>query len=118
MGIFIVIYFNISTMSLKKSKNLPVLDQVDRFIHVDWNVSRNQNFLVQLKVVGEERKNFLNDVTSVMKNQNININSLDAKSEEGIATINMVLEVRDTRQFMRIKNRISNINGLIFIERM
>lgn len=106
------------TIHRNNCKNLPVLDQIDRFIHVDWNVNRNQQFLVQLKVVGEERKNFLNDVTNVMSNQNINIHSLEAHTEEGIATINMVIEVRNTRQLIRIKSRIENVNGLILLERM
>ncbi len=106
------------TIHRNNCKNLPVLDQVDRFIHVDWNVGRNQQFLVQLKIVGTERKNFLNDVTNVMSTHSINIHSLDAHSEEGLATINMVLEVKDTRQLVRIKSKMSNIKGLIFLERM
>ena len=42
--------------------------------------------------------------------------SIDAKSEDG--TINLVIEVRDRRQLTRIRNRIRNINGLIYLERI
>ena len=51
-------------------------------------------------------------------NHDININSIDAKSEEGLATINLVIEVRDRRQLARIRNRIRNVKGLIYLERV
>ena len=51
------------TIHRNSCNNLPVLDNEDRFIHVEWNVGRNQQFLVQLKVVGEDRKHFLNNIT-------------------------------------------------------
>ena len=48
------------TIHRNSCNNLPVLKNEDRFIHVDWNVVKNQQFLVQLKLVGEDRKHFLN----------------------------------------------------------
>ena len=106
------------TIHRNSCKNLPVLDTEDRFIDVDWNVSKNQQFLVQLKVVGEDRKHFLNNITTEFSNHDININSIDAKSEEGLATINLVIEVRDRRQLARIRNKIRNVKGLIYLERL
>ena len=106
------------TIHRNSCKNLPLLDAEDRFIDVEWNVAKNQSFLVQLKVVGEDRKHFLNKITAEFSNHNININSIDAKSEDGLATINMVIEVRDRRQLARIRNKIRNIDGLIYLERV
>ena len=37
------------TIHRNSCKNLPVLDTEDRFIDVDWNVSKNQHFLVLLE---------------------------------------------------------------------
>lgn len=106
------------TIHRNSCKNLPVLDGEDRFIDVDWNVSKKQHFLVPLKVIGEDRKHFLNNITVEFSNQNINISSIDAKSEDGMATINMVIEVRDRRQLARIRNKIRNVKGLIYLERI
>jgi GTP diphosphokinase / guanosine-3',5'-bis(diphosphate) 3'-diphosphatase len=106
------------TIHRNSCKNLPVLNNEDRFIDVDWNVAKNQHFLVQLKVVGEDRKHFLNNITNEFSNNDININSIDAKSEEGLATINLVIEVRDRRQLARIRNKVRNVKGLIYLERM
>ncbi len=106
------------TIHRNSCKNLPVLDGEDRFIDVDWNVSKKQHFLVPLKVIGEDRKHFLNNITVEFSNQNINISSIDAKSEDGMATINMVIEVRDRRQLTRIRNKIRNVKGLIYLERI
>lgn len=106
------------TIHRNSCKNLPVLDGEDRFIDVDWNVSKKQHFLVPLKVIGEDRKHFLNNITAEFSNQNINISSIDAKSEDGMATINLVIEVRDRRQLARIRNKIRNVKGLIYLERV
>ena len=106
------------TIHRNSCKNLPLLDTKDRFIDVEWNVAKSQSFLVQLKVVGEDRKHFLNKITAEFSNNNININKIDAKSEEGLAIINMIIEVRDRRQLTRIKNKIRNIDELIYLERV
>ena len=68
--------------------------------------------------MGEDRKHFLNNITTEFSNHDININSIDAKSEEGLATINLVIEVRDRRQLARIRNKIRNVKGLIYLERL
>ena len=106
------------TIHRNSCNNLPVLKNEDRFIHVDWNVGKNQQFLVQLKLVGEDRKHFLNNITNECSKHNININSIEAKSEEGLATINLIIEVRDRRQLKRIQNKIKNIKNLIYIKRV
>jgi len=106
------------TIHRNSCNNLPVLKNEDRFIHVDWNVGKNQQFLVQLKLVGEDRKHFLNNITNEFSKHNININSIEAKSEEGLATINLIIEVRDRRQLKRIQNKIRNIKNLIYIKRV
>ena len=90
----------------------------DRFIFVEWDAKSGSSFIVRMKIVCEDRKQLLKDITESVSTLNINITSIDMKASEGIATCIMILEVRDTRQLDRLTNRIQKIQNLIYIERI
>ncbi|UCH09139.1 MAG: bifunctional (p)ppGpp synthetase/guanosine-3',5'-bis(diphosphate) 3'-pyrophosphohydrolase [Fidelibacterota bacterium] len=98
--------------------NLPLIggDQ-DRYIEVEWDVSGKRDFVVQLKIVAEDRKHFLKDVTESTSKLNTNIVSVDLSVEEGILTCYMAVEVDGIRKLNRIQNRIRMIPGIIYMER-
>ncbi|UCD37697.1 MAG: bifunctional (p)ppGpp synthetase/guanosine-3',5'-bis(diphosphate) 3'-pyrophosphohydrolase [Fidelibacterota bacterium] len=98
--------------------NLPLIggDQ-DRYVEVEWDVGRKRDFVVQLKIVAEDRKHFLKDVTESTSKLNTNIVSVDLGVEEGILTCYMAVEVDGIRKLNRIQNRIKMIPGIIYMER-
>ncbi len=98
--------------------NLPLIggDQ-DRYVEVEWDVERGRGFMVQLKIVAEDRKHFLKDVTESTSKLNTNIISVDLTVEEGILTLYMSVEVEGIRKLQRIQNRIRMIPGIIYMER-
>ncbi len=98
--------------------NLPVLKVEERFIDVEWDTRKTQDFVARLKVVAEDRKRFLRDVSETISNMNINIVSVDVSAEEGIATGIFIIQVRDNKQFERLMKKIQLIPGLIYTERM
>ncbi|MEE9162320.1 MAG: TGS domain-containing protein, partial [Candidatus Neomarinimicrobiota bacterium] len=98
--------------------NLPLIgEDHDRYVEVDWNVDKRRSFVVQMKVVAEDRKHFLKDVTESTSKMNTNISSVDLTVDEGILTLRMAVEVDGTRKLERIQSRIRMIPGIIYMER-
>ncbi len=97
--------------------NIPMLENKDRFVNVEWDTKKNQAFIVRLKIVGEDRKHFLKNITEAISVLNVNIVSVDIKSDEGIGTGVFVLQIRDTKQLAKVKNKIKLVPGLIYLER-
>ena len=106
------------TIHRNTCKNLPCMEGEDRFIFVEWNVKPQSSFIVRLKILLEDRKQLLKDITECISALNINIVSIDMKASDGIATCIIVLEVRDTRQLDRLSTRIQKISNFISTERM
>ena len=106
------------TIHRNTCKNLPCMEGEDRFIFVEWNVKPQSSFIVRLKILLEDRKQLLKDITECISALNINIVSIDMKASDGIATCIIVLEVRDTRQLERLSTRIEKISNFISTERM
>jgi guanosine-3',5'-bis(diphosphate) 3'-pyrophosphohydrolase len=90
----------------------------DRYVEVEWDIDRHKAFTVLLKIVAEDRKHFLRDVTESTSKLNTNIVSVDLSVEEGILTCNMAVEVEGLRKLQRIQDRIRMIPGVIYMERV
>ena len=81
--------------------------------------SKSENrFIVRLKIVLEDRKQLLKDITECVSALNMNITSIDMKANEGIASCIIILEVRDINQLDRLFGQINKIPNFISIERM
>ncbi|NQU68512.1 MAG: bifunctional (p)ppGpp synthetase/guanosine-3',5'-bis(diphosphate) 3'-pyrophosphohydrolase [Candidatus Marinimicrobia bacterium] len=106
-------------VSVHKSdcRNLPVSESEERIIPVEWNTSRNQSFIARLKITAEDRKQLLRDVAEKLGLLDINIVNLEFSASEGIATGNLIIQVRDTRQYDKIKRNLKSIKGIIHLER-
>ena len=99
--------------------NLPLLgEDQDRYVEVEWDVNKRQEFTVQLKIVAEDRKHFLKELTEYTSKLNTNISSIDMVVEDGIMTLNMAIDVDGTRKLQRIQDRVRMIPGIIYMERI
>ena len=98
--------------------NIPFLNNDDRFINVEWNVSANASFITRLKILVEDRKNILRDITEGISSMNMNIQSIDMKAEDGMGVCILIIETRDNRQIERLKKKINQIRDVVYLERM
>ncbi|MFQ6674259.1 MAG: RelA/SpoT family protein, partial [Fidelibacterota bacterium] len=98
--------------------NLPIVsNSSDRFLEVEWDVGRREEFLARVKVVAEDRKGYLKDITEAISGLNINITSVDVKVEEGLGTCFLVVSVPNLRRLNRALKRIKDVNGTVYVER-
>jgi GTP pyrophosphokinase len=106
------------TVHRSTCSNIPVLENEDRFINVNWDVKADKSFIVRLKIMAEDRKNFLKDMTEAISSLNINITSVDIRANEGIVSCIMILEIRDTKQLNRLQRILRQIKDIVHVERM
>ena len=98
--------------------NIPaLLKENERLLDVDWDVDRNQQFLAQLKIMGQERKNFLKDIVEIISSTNTNIVSIDGNVDDTIIYVALVLQVGNLNHLSRIISKIQSIPGIITVER-
>ena len=99
--------------------SLPLLShESDRLIPVNWNVKSSDNFNVRLKVVGQDYKGWLKDMSECISKQNVNITSVDIKVIESVATAHFIVQVNNNRQLNRLMRKITNLKKIDYVERV
>ncbi|MEK7405331.1 MAG: bifunctional (p)ppGpp synthetase/guanosine-3',5'-bis(diphosphate) 3'-pyrophosphohydrolase [Acidobacteriota bacterium] len=95
--------------------------EVERRIEVEWARAAGEAFPVKLVVHTDDRPGMLNQLTNVLANENSNIRNLEAHSDAArgdAAIIDMMIEVRDTRQLERLVSAMRRIPGIRDVERV
>ncbi len=98
--------------------NLPaLLKENERLIDVNWDVNSKQSFITQIKIMGQERRNFLKDVTETISSTNTNIVRIDGNVDETIIHISLVLQVGSLNHLNKVIAKLQNVQGIISVER-
>ena len=106
------------TVHRSDCSSLPLLNkESDRLVPVEWEVSRKDFFNVQLKVVGQDRKGLLKDMTESISKLNINMTSVDIKVKEAVATAIFIIQVNNLKQLDRVIRIMSKVKSIDFVER-
>jgi len=106
------------TVHRSDCNSLPLLNkESDRLVPVDWDVEKKDLFNVRLKIVGQDRKGMLNDLTDLITKSDLNIVSVESKVVDAVATTFFIIQVNNVRQLDRIIKKMSNTSGVDFIER-
>jgi GTP pyrophosphokinase len=95
-----------------------LLENPDRKIDVEWDVEKDKHFMVRLQLVGGDRKHFLRDVSDSISQTDTNIVSIDMKVEDTVVNSNIILEVRNLQHLTRIVKKISQVKGVMNVERL
>ena len=95
-----------------------LVDKNDRTVPVNWTVEVEEEFKVQLSLLGEDRRNMVRDIAQAISNNNINILNLDIKSKEKLAIGKIVVEVKNLPHLTRVINAVSKVKGIISVERI
>jgi len=93
--------------------------EAERRIEVEWAKAAEATYPVRLTIETDDRPGLLNEVTSVLSNDNTNITSVEARTEPGRnATIEMTLEIQNMKQLERILSAMRRISGIRDVERV
>jgi GTP pyrophosphokinase len=106
------------TVHQSACKSLPLLShESDRLVPVDWNVKSSDHFNVRLRVVSQDYKGALKDMSECIAKQNVNITSVDIKVKESVAVAHFIVQVNNNRQLNRLIRKMTKIKNVDYVER-
>ncbi len=105
------------TVHRSACKSITHFKDQSRFVSVDWDISSDKSFIVRLKMIFEDRKNLLNDLTDATSKLNIYIKSIDMKAEDSVATCLLVIEISNRSQLEKLVRKMREVQNIEFIER-
>ena len=93
---------------------------VERKIEVEWARSTADSFPVRIVVHTDDRPGMLNQLTSVLSDDNTNIRSLEAKTalDQDGGVVEMTVDVRDKKQLEKLVASMRRISGVRDVERL
>ncbi|MDO5295133.1 MAG: bifunctional (p)ppGpp synthetase/guanosine-3',5'-bis(diphosphate) 3'-pyrophosphohydrolase [bacterium] len=91
----------------------------ERVVKAHWTgtQSKNTQYLVTLTVLAHDRSNLVGDVLSVLNEVRANARSCAAWSEDSIATVNLSVEVADTKQIAEIAAKLRRVKSVTSVVR-
>ncbi len=94
-----------------------LVETPERIIEVSWDVDSQGAFLVQLRLIASERKDFLKDAAESLVAMNTHIVKMDMRSENTLIDASLILEVKDLTHLTQIIRRLQGIKGVISVNR-
>lgn len=90
----------------------------DRIVEVQWNVSQKNAYPVHIKVVCDDSRGVLTEVSSVISSFDINISYAEVETTDMIASCNFMIEVNDLQQLNQILSAIRQLKFVKSVSRM
>ena len=84
----------------------------ERYIRVSWGKA-TQTYPVPIRISAYDRSGLLNDVTTVVAAERLNIASVAVNVKDSLATLEVVLEVADVEMLARVLARIEQLPNVI-----
>jgi GTP pyrophosphokinase len=92
---------------------------MDRMVDIHWDDKFKVPRTVKIKVVSEDMKGILAEMTSIISDKNINITHADIRTSVDSTAINTFeVEVADLSQLKGLLKSLSGLKGVISVERL
>ncbi|NOY87792.1 MAG: bifunctional (p)ppGpp synthetase/guanosine-3',5'-bis(diphosphate) 3'-pyrophosphohydrolase [FCB group bacterium] len=89
----------------------------ERKIDVSWDTSKGQSFVVQLKMVVEDRKNMLRDITQAIADADTNVRAAEMSAQDSTGIGRFVVEVSSLSHLNRIIEKVRKVKGVLSVMR-
>ena len=90
----------------------------DRFIEVSWDKHRSDSYSVDLTIEAVNKQALLNEVTMLIKEEQLNLLSVVAKTDKyNKAYIDLSLELSSLQHMRDIMAKIEKIDGVLSVNR-
>jgi len=102
------------------TKNCPYMKKMDaeRIVGVEWNVREEYTYPVHIKVVCDDLKGILTEVSSVISSFDINISYAQIETIDIVATCNFVIDINNLQQLNQVSSAIRQLKFVKSIERL
>ncbi|MEN8109146.1 MAG: GTP diphosphokinase [Pseudomonadota bacterium] len=87
----------------------------DRLIEVEWGIPSEEGYLVDVFVEAYDRPGLLRDITALLANEKINLSGVNTGTDkqDGMARMNMTVEIRDIGQLSRVLSQIGQLPNVV-----
>ena len=87
----------------------------DRLIEVEWGISDDDTYQVDIVIEAYDRSGLLRDITSVLANDKINLSGVNTLTDkqDGIARMNLTIEITDISQLSRVLAKIGQLPNVV-----
>ena len=75
-------------------------------------------FPVKITVMCDDRSGMLKQLTAVISDDNTNIRNIEARTGDGAATIDVVVDIEDMKHLDRITTGVRKISGVREVQRV
>ncbi|TYP50373.1 RelA/SpoT family protein [Thermosediminibacter litoriperuensis] len=91
----------------------------ERLIEVKWDGFKETSYPVEIEASAYDRPGVLSDVLNTLGDMKTTIDSVNARSSKnGIAVIDLVLEITDKQHLENIMQKLKKINGIFEVKRV
>jgi GTP pyrophosphokinase len=84
----------------------------ERMIKVSWG-QRQRTYPVPVRITAYDRPGLVQDISSIVSNERINMSSLNSQSKGTVATIELTMEISDLAVLPRLLARIEQLPNVI-----
>ena len=99
------------------STALELSQNPERVVDVEWDVGKDQAFIVKLDILLEDRKNMLRDITEAISNADANVRGAEISGGEAPVTGTFVIEIKNVAHLNRVISKVQKVKGVISMER-
>ena len=88
----------------------------ERFLQVGWGKIEN-TFPVHITVKAYDRQGLMGDISTLLKNEGVNIADVSVNFNRTLAALKLVVEIRDLAQLSRVLTRIESLPNVLEAQR-
>jgi len=95
-----------------------IKEDSSRIIEVNWGKAKNESYIAELEIRGDDRQGLLADVVEVITAMNISMDSINAKtSKNNCAFVNVKMKIQDVEHLAILMKKIKKLKGITDVYR-
>lgn len=90
----------------------------EREIEVSWASEGNISYLADVQLLAYDRRGIVIDITNMIYNNDLKLMSINATGKNGVATVTLSVEIKNTQQLDSLMKQMKKISGVIEVYRV
>lgn len=100
------------TIHRQDCPNMLSVKDHERIIKVNWGEA-HRTFPVDVQIKAYDRQGLMNDISSILSNEGINLRDIKINLSNNLAVINLTLDITDITQLSRVLTRIESLPNIM-----
>jgi len=100
------------TIHRQDCPNILAINDHERIIKVNWGEAHH-TLPVDVQIKAYDRQGLMNDISSIISNEGINLRDIKINISNNLATINLTLDITDVAQLSRVLTRIETLPNVM-----